>query len=139
MSSKAHFTIVSKSDIHTSLSFQLKYFLSFKLQHIRPVWCECLTLWIKGLHCAHCTVHHAALLLATGWHLFTTCPPFRGIYPFFPSRIIHSYWILTSKTWFYKLPAARFNPKNLIFLIKRFENFQKKPSKIFKNVQKMSK
>jgi len=40
----------------------------------------------------------------------------------------------TSKTWFYKLPAAR--PENLIFLIKRFENFQKKPSKIFKNAQK---
>ena len=29
------------------------------------------------------------------------------------------------KTWFYKLPAARFSPKNWIFLIKSFENFHK--------------
>jgi len=36
----------------------------------------------------------------------------------------------TSKTWFYKLPAAR--PENLIFLIERFENFPK-------NLQKYSK
>ena len=46
------------------------------------------------------------------------------------------YWCLlyvkTSKTWFYKLPAARFSPINLIFLIKRFENSKK----ISENLQK---
>ena len=61
-------------------------------------------------------------------------PQKSSAYPF----AAHSIY-LTSKTWFYKLPAARFSPKKLIFLIKSFENFQKKPSKIFKNVQKMSK
>jgi len=45
----------------------------------------------------------------------------------------------TSKTWFYKLPAARFSLKKLIFLIKRFENFQKNPSKYSKNVKKIGK
>ena len=55
----------------------------------------------------------------------------------------HSFYE-TSKTWFYKLPAARFNQKNLIFLIKSFENFQKKPlkyskiSKLLKNIEKNS-
>ena len=51
-------------------------------------------------------------------------------------RCCISIYRITSKTWFYKLPAASFSPINWIFLIKRFENFQKKSSKIFKNVQK---
>ena len=92
---------------HTSLRFSLKYFLSFKLQHIRPVWTECLTLWIKGLHCTHCTVHHAALLLATGWHLFTTCPPFRGIYPFLPIQNINQFLLI-----FLKVPRMCIRARN---------------------------
>ena len=44
-------------------------------------------------------------------------------------------FLRTSKTWFYKLPAARFSPKNWIFLIKVLKIFKKKPFKIFKKFQ----
>ena len=48
----------------------------------------------------------------------------------------HNYLHQTSKTWFYKLPAARFSPKNWSFLIKTVWNFEKKT---LKNIQKCPK
>jgi len=57
--------------------------------------------------------------------------PIRGMYGII-NRGGRNFSIITSKTWFYKLPATRFSPKNWIFLVKSFENFQNKP---FNNIQ----
>ena len=65
----------------------------------------------------------------------------------FGRKTLEHKWILnnnssvkykTSKTWFYKLPAARFSPKNGIFLTKSFENFQKTPCDVWQCQRKSS-